>query len=51
MVDEAIATGGDVRQICDFFGVTVNRAVHYAEVVEHPALGDVQAADDEAPST
>ena len=40
MVDEAIATGGDVRQITDFFGVTVATALHYAEVVEHPGLRD-----------
>ena len=38
IVDEAIATGGDVRQISDFFGVTIATAVHYTEVVDHPGL-------------
>jgi hypothetical protein len=38
MVDEAIATGGDVRRICDFFGVTIATAVHYAAVVDRPGL-------------
>ena len=42
MVDEAIATGGDVRQISDFFGVTVATAIHYTEVIEHPGLRDSQ---------
>lgn len=41
MVDEAVATGGDVRQISDFFGVTVATATHYAEVADrHPRLSD-----------
>jgi integrase len=38
IIDEAIATGGDVRRICDFFGVTVNTAIHYSEVLDHPGL-------------
>jgi hypothetical protein len=42
IIDETIATGGDVRRICDFFGVTVNTAVHYSEVLDHPGLREDQ---------
>jgi hypothetical protein len=44
IVDEAIATGGDVRRICDFFGVTIATAVHYVAVVDHPGLCDREKA-------
>lgn len=30
MLDEAIATGGDVRRLCDLFGITVGAAERYA---------------------
>lgn len=43
IVGEAIATGGDVRRICDFFGVTVNTAIHYSEVLNYPGLREDQA--------
>lgn len=38
MVDEVIATGGDLRRICDLFGVTITTAQHYAGLLGHPAL-------------
>lgn len=38
IIDEAQATGGDLRRICDFFGVTMNTAEHYATVLNHPDL-------------
>lgn len=38
IVDEAQATGGDLRRICDFFGVTMNTAEHYATILNHPDL-------------
>lgn len=38
IVDEAVATGGDLRRICDFFGVTMATAEHYASVLNHTAL-------------
>ncbi|MHB8288060.1 MAG: hypothetical protein ACYDEY_02245 [Acidimicrobiales bacterium] len=41
IVDEAIATGGDVRQISDYFGVTVATPTQYAEDADrHPRLSD-----------
>jgi hypothetical protein len=38
MVDEAIAASGDLRRICDLFGVTIATAQHYTSVLSHPAL-------------
>ncbi|WP_197289746.1 hypothetical protein [Saccharothrix sp. NRRL B-16348] len=38
IVDEVISTGGDLRRVCDFFGVTMATAVHYGTVLEHPDL-------------
>jgi hypothetical protein len=37
IIDEAIA-GGDLRRICDLFGVTIATAEHYTSVLAHPAL-------------
>lgn len=38
IVDEVHATAGDLRRICDFFGVTMTTAEHYASSLTHPAL-------------
>jgi integrase len=38
IIDEAQATGGDLRRICDFFGVTMATAEHYATILNHPDL-------------
>ena len=32
------ATGGDVRRICDLFGITIATAVRYASTLTHPDL-------------
>ena len=40
IVDEAHATGGDLRRICDFFGVVIGTAEHYALSLNHPGLTD-----------
>lgn len=40
MVDEAVATAGDLRRICDLFGVTIATAEHYATLISHPALDE-----------
>ena len=45
MVDEAQATGGDLRRMADFFGVTVDTAAHYASMLNHPALTDGSTDD------
>jgi hypothetical protein len=44
ILHEAHATGGDVRRICDFFGMSVQAASRYARTVDHPDL--IQAAHD-----
>jgi hypothetical protein len=33
-----VHAGGDLRQICDFFGVTIATAEHYASTINHPEL-------------
>jgi hypothetical protein len=39
-VQEVQATGGDVRRICDMFGLTVHGATPYVATLEHPDLTD-----------
>lgn len=38
ILHEAIATGGDARQLCDLFGIGIQAASHYAQAVDHPDL-------------
>jgi hypothetical protein len=38
ILHEALATGGDVRRLCDLFGLTVGGAERYAATVAHPDL-------------
>lgn len=38
IVDEVLATGGDLRRICDFFGVSMGTAEHYASSLNHPDI-------------
>jgi len=40
IIQEVRATGGDVRRICDMFGLTVHGAAPYVAVLEHPDLAD-----------
>lgn len=40
ILDETIATGGDMRRVCDFFGVVMATAVHYSTVLGHPSFND-----------
>jgi hypothetical protein len=35
-----VYAGGDLRQICEFFGVTIATAEHYASALTHPELDD-----------
>lgn len=48
IVDEALATGGDLRRICDLFGVTIATAQHYTTVLTHPDLIDTSPAGSRA---
>ncbi|MFF3228893.1 hypothetical protein ACFYV7_39315 [Nocardia suismassiliense] len=48
ILHEAIATDGDVRRLCDLFGLSVQGAERYTDVLNHQALrsdGDGDAAD------
>ena len=38
IVDEVLATGGDVRHVCDLFGLSVKAANRYTAVLDHPDL-------------
>jgi integrase len=38
ILDEVRATGGDIRRICDLFGLTVAGAARYTAVLDHPDL-------------
>lgn len=40
IVDEVIATGGDVRRLTDLFGLSVSAAIHYLGVLDPPGLTD-----------
>lgn len=38
ILQEIHATGGDVRRLCDLFGLSVDTALRYASTLEHPHL-------------
>ena len=38
ILQEIHATGGDVRRICDLFGLTIDAAMRYAATLAHPDL-------------
>lgn len=38
ILDEARASGGDTRLLCDLFGLSVNAATRYSLTVDHPDL-------------
>ncbi|MGW9132003.1 hypothetical protein [Streptomyces sp. NPDC055681] len=40
ILQEIHATGGDVRRICDLFGLSISGALRYAAVIEHPDFRD-----------
>jgi hypothetical protein len=39
-LQEIHATGGDIRRICDLFGLTVDGALRYAATIGHPDLSN-----------
>jgi len=41
ILDEVIATGGDLRRICDLFGMSVAGAKRYTAVLDHPDLAEL----------
>lgn len=45
ILDEVHATGGDIRRICDLFGLTVAGASRYTVTLQHPDLTDPPRPD------
>jgi hypothetical protein len=41
ILHEAHATGGDVRRLCDLFGLSVDGALRYTATVDHPAIANL----------
>jgi hypothetical protein len=39
ILDEAQATGGDVRRLADLFGLSIQAGTRYTSAVSHPDLG------------
>jgi hypothetical protein len=39
ILDEANATGGDVRRLADLFGLSIQAGTRYTNVISHPDLG------------
>lgn len=44
ILDEAHASGGDVRLICDLFGLSIAGAYRYTATVDHPGIADYERA-------
>jgi len=42
ILDEDAATGGDLRRICDLFGLSVGAALRYAATADQPRLTEYQ---------
>jgi hypothetical protein len=42
ILHEAHATSGDVRRLCDLFGLSVSGAERYTATVDHPAINELQ---------
>ncbi len=41
ILDEAHASAGDARRLCDLFGVSVNTALRYTNTVDHPDFASI----------
>ncbi len=50
IVDE-VQANGDLRRICDFFGVTMSTAEYYATTLNHPELGRPSTTTTVSPRT
>jgi hypothetical protein len=49
ILQEIHATGGDIRRICDLFGLSVDGALRYAATLNHPDLNNPAAAGSPTP--
>lgn len=51
ILHEALATGGDVRRLCDLFGITVACALRYTSTLNHPELSNFPTVGSRAETT
>jgi len=42
ILDEAHASSGDVRRLCDLFGLSIKGAERYTATLDHPSLAGDQ---------
>jgi hypothetical protein len=50
ILQEIHATGGDVRHVCDLFGLTVAVAMRYAATLDHSAIKDIDSTHGPSPT-
>jgi hypothetical protein len=51
ILDEARASGGDVRRICDLFGLSIQAACRHTATLDHPYLvSDASAGTEDSTS-
>ncbi|PPJ25598.1 hypothetical protein C5F51_22480 [Nocardia nova] len=42
ILEEAHSTGGDIRRLCDLFGLSIAGAYRYTTMVDHPAVAEYE---------
>jgi hypothetical protein len=45
ILDEVRASAGDLRRLCDLFGLSVKAAERYAATLDHPSLVELDQAE------
>ena len=50
ILDELLATGGDIRRLCDLFGLSISGAERYLGALNHPDLDPADHTTDQPPS-
>jgi hypothetical protein len=51
ILDEAHASAGDLRRLCDLFGLSVKAAERYTATLDHPALASLNESQSPHPHT
>lgn len=47
ILHEIQATNGDVRRVCDLFGLSIAGATRYADTLEHPGFESLDRTNNE----
>lgn len=50
ILDELLATGGDLRRLCDLFGLSISVAERYLGALNHPDLNPADHTTNQPPS-